>query len=743
MLSTVGLDELSESAEESNPSEPAAASKPSLFQAYSQAIDRWQVQGLKSFYLHSASEVLYVWDQAQTVLHRFRPETEECTPVWSANDRGTAKDAIWQTLPLPPTDAAATTSAGRRQNELQERLRVREQEEKRFSETAKQEREQEELLEEQRRKQEEQQEKVMNKYLSKEELEEHRRKKQREEDKKDRKKKKMEAELGNPKMGGSAAENALLGMIDEQEGAQQGPKFRAPERVTKVHPAAAAAMLGSAVNEADPPANFSVLAVPPDSSASLPQALLLAKDCPSTKNLIQTLGQQQLRLLPQALNRLRILPAPACEWALRTFVEEQQGGTVKKIPMTDVKSRSDAFERFLDGAREEMPWLLANLTERKELMATSSDKGEEACDREVGAYEGSAVLGAMNLAPQLLMREGQGGTSPRSGGGPTCPLQLLRADVTRNKINLTLLDSSGNYAFARKSVKVNGVDGETAFFGAGVGLQQRGFSSQAKQQTLSPTPKTVTLDKRASISLAVGPCTFRIKRQEDGALGFLVGGGGRKSGTAGNGNSPGGASNMLTNGGGKKNKGPAALGDRTKIHAIEDKSLKDTQVAVPQGLDLVMDQDRAEEENIPMLRKRRNDKRERSPKRAGKDSLVDPNRFFVPKKQYSPDLSLLSLRRLARAVQEQQRKLGGSKTALVAKVTGPLIEVTEEVKAFDAKYPGGKEYRDGFEQKLAAMKEKVKERLRGMGVEVEADDVGMDGAEQEEGEIEMDSEGTE
>eukprot|EP00397_Hematodinium_sp_SG-2012_P061838 GEMP01082550.1.p1 GENE.GEMP01082550.1~~GEMP01082550.1.p1 ORF type:complete len:219 (+),score=43.86 GEMP01082550.1:46-657(+) len=73
-------------------------------EAFADAADRWKVQGMKSFYLDSASRQLYCWDQPTGILFLYAGDA--CRPIWKAShpeDNAT----IWQTLPLPPTDAAS------------------------------------------------------------------------------------------------------------------------------------------------------------------------------------------------------------------------------------------------------------------------------------------------------------------------------------------------------------------------------------------------------------------------------------------------------------------------------------------------------------------------------------------------------------------------------------------------------------------------------------------------------------
>ncbi|CAD7956302.1 unnamed protein product [Amoebophrya sp. A25] len=79
---------------------------PDLRSAFAQARDRWQIdsQTLKGFYLHTGTNKLYVWEQAQGVLFEF--VGDNCLPIWTSADPGNNAE-IWTVLPLPPTDAAA------------------------------------------------------------------------------------------------------------------------------------------------------------------------------------------------------------------------------------------------------------------------------------------------------------------------------------------------------------------------------------------------------------------------------------------------------------------------------------------------------------------------------------------------------------------------------------------------------------------------------------------------------------
>lgn len=86
-----------------------------MFRTFSDAKDRWKIDGatMKGFYLHSETCYLYSWDQARGMLYEFQQSTGQCQAVWSAAVPQLNAE-IWTVLPLPPTDPASmqSTAAG-------------------------------------------------------------------------------------------------------------------------------------------------------------------------------------------------------------------------------------------------------------------------------------------------------------------------------------------------------------------------------------------------------------------------------------------------------------------------------------------------------------------------------------------------------------------------------------------------------------------------------------------------------
>lgn len=83
-----------------------------MLKTFGDAKDRWKIDGrsMKGFYLHSESGYLYCWDQPRGILYEYEQDDGVCHVVWKAA-LPTVNAAIWQVLPLPPTDPASLQAA--------------------------------------------------------------------------------------------------------------------------------------------------------------------------------------------------------------------------------------------------------------------------------------------------------------------------------------------------------------------------------------------------------------------------------------------------------------------------------------------------------------------------------------------------------------------------------------------------------------------------------------------------------